>query len=187
MSNLLDLDYFRSDSKVVHTPIINVCIPQSAFQTHPEDQPDAICTKPPFTLLRVNDHWYLVTNELAGSGDISGLTPAYLYRGMRQDGMSFVLPVTLPGSNRPESLYEAWQDILAVSQKQLVKVRANTDAKRHEYEVVKSKLQWGWPNMNYQKWISMAFGDRIIRSADDPRLQKASKKDRSNQNDIEED
>lgn len=101
--------------------------------------------------------------------------------------MSFVLPVTLPGSNRPESWYEAWQDILAVSQKQLVKVRANTDAKRHEYEVVKSKLQWGWPNMNYQKWISMAFGDRIIRSADDPRLQKASKKDRSNQNDIEED
>ena len=33
----------------------------------------------------------------------------------------------------------------------------------------------------------MVFGDLIIRSADDSRLQKVTKKDRSNQNDIEED
>ena len=105
---------------------------------------------------------------------------------MRQDGTLFVLPVTLPGKNRPESWYEAWQDILAVSVKKFVKVNSNTDELRHEYEFVKGKLQQPWPNMSYQKWISTAFGDRVIRSANDPRLQKAGKKSCSFHNDVEE-
>jgi hypothetical protein len=154
--------------------------------THPEDRPEEICEELPFMLLRLNDQWHLVTKELACSGDIYGLTPAYLYRGRRHDGSLFVLPVTLPGNKRPESWYEAWQDILAVSLKKWVKVNSNSDEMRHEYTIVKGKPQPPWPTMSYQKWISRAFAGRVICSADDPRLPKANKKSRSFHDDVEE-
>ena len=186
MAKLLNLDDFRSNSIISNTPSINVVIPKSAFVTHPDDQPEEMSDTPPFALLRLNTEWHLVTNELAHSGDVYGVTPAYLYRGMRQNGSLFVLPVTLPGKTRPESWYEAWQDILAVSVKKFVKVNSNTNEMRHEYTMVKGKPQHPWPTMSYQKWISRAFGDRIIRSADDLKLQKAGKKSVFNNNDVEE-
>ena len=148
----------ETDHEAELTPPLPVLIPQTAFMIHPTSSVGQVY------LLRKQDKWHLVNPELVRDGLVTGAWVANLFEGIRPNGQSFLLPVTLPKQGYQRSWYESLCEVVDEARQGWVKVTTNYDACIHELTRVKyrSPVEPQWPNWSVEDWVTEAFSTRLI-------------------------
>jgi hypothetical protein len=101
-------------------------------------------------------------------------TPTQLHTAITQDGIVFLLPVTLPSSDgKPNS----WNDTkaAAVQNAELNWVRIVANQARKAYDInlpVNPKPDPEWPDYSFDELLKLAFKGNVIDSIDHPVVKK---------------
>ena len=163
----VDLDFFliKPEQEEELTPPLPVLIPQNAFMIHPTRSVEKVF------LLRKQEKWHLVNPELVRDGLVTGAWVANLFEGIRPNGESFLLPVTLPKQGYQRSWHESLCEVVDEARRGWVKVTTNYEACIHELRRVKyrSPVEPQWPNWSVEDWITEAFSTRLIIRAEKKR------------------
>jgi hypothetical protein len=125
--------------------------------------------------LREDREVYLVSPalwpELASE---STFGPRALYAAMNRQAVLFVWPIRLPG---PDGKIDDWNrsalEAAAMAETQWVRVASNLSC--GFYDVFTASAQWpepDWPEIPFNKILSIAFKGRVIDSLDHPTLKR---------------
>ena len=156
----VDLEFFliKPEQEDELTPSLPVLTPKTAFMIHPSRFVEKVF------LLYKNGVWHLVNPELVRDGLVTGAWVANLFEGIRPNGQSFLLPVTLPKQGYQRSWYESLCEVVDEARQGWVKVTTNYDACIHELTRVKyrSPVEPQWPNWSVEDWVTEAFSTRLI-------------------------
>jgi hypothetical protein len=161
MNLLLDFDQFVANRNEGRTPEISVMVAKTVFMLAPEGEEMDL----DFNIAYHLGRWWLVSNALAESGGVSKLSLAKLYPAMRADGSLFLLPVTYPFVDAPDTWYNAWQEITEVARHRWVKVVSNKAEGRHEYQEVALSVLPQWPDLSFREWVAHAFSGSVMTVA----------------------
>jgi hypothetical protein len=116
---------------------------------------------------------YLVAPDLRSelAGEVVAKT---LFTSITKQGVVFVWPVRLPGSDgRLDSWNESAADAAQLAMKAWVRLAANRHLGAYEvFEATGAFPEPEWPDVTFQELVGLAFKNRFIRTWDDPVLRK---------------
>ena len=160
----VNLDFFLIDPEQEEglTPPLPVVIPQTTFRIHSSREVGQVY------LLRKNEAWHLVNPQLVRDGVIRGAYAAYLFEGIRLDGESFLLPVTLPKQEKDQSWCESLCEVVDAARKTWIKMESNGRERIHTVINLKHQpdVEPQWPKWSKQDWMTEAFANRQIIHAE---------------------
>jgi hypothetical protein len=125
--------------------------------------------------LREDSETYLVNSslwpELASESTFS---PRALITAINRQGVPFIWPIRLPGSDgRLDEWSRSALEAATLAAGKWVRVQANMSL--GAYEVYEAAGQWAapaWPDMPFQQLLKIAFKDRYITDLDHPVLKR---------------
>lgn len=116
---------------------------------------------------------YLVAPELVQElGD--DVVPTSLFGAMSRQGVFFVLPVRLPGTDgRLDSWNMSMREAVALAEKQAVRAASNRDAGCYDVFVSAKAVEFpAWPQESWDELLAIAFKDKIVETLDHPVLRR---------------
>ena len=121
-SHAFDLSRFAASASGL-TPTIQVRVPQTAFQIHPDRER----TASGIYLCHVEGKWWMVAADVVEDEgiEIQNLWRADLYEGRKPDGQRFVLPVTLPMYADKTDWYDSLSQAARLARKKWITVKVS--------------------------------------------------------------
>lgn len=177
-SHAFDLSRFAASSSSF-TPAIQVCVPKTAFQIHPDRQR----TASGIYLSHVEGKWWMVAADVVEDEgiEIQNLWRADLYEGRKLDGQRFVLPVTLPMYSDKTDWHDSLSQAVRLARKKWIAVES--DKVNKCFEVTSEKPmkvgQDDWLDDEFADLLEKAFHGRMIYTRKDvvTRLKKSSRRE----------
>jgi hypothetical protein len=110
---------------------------------------------------------YLVAPELWPSlATESTFSPRTLFTTQNTQGVTFLWPVKLPGTDsRMDNWSRSSMEAAIMAIDKWVRLQANLSLGAYEVTIAKTEKEPAWPNKSFQELIRIAFKDRMI---DDP-------------------
>ena len=165
-SHAFDLSRFAASASGL-TPAIQVRVPQTAFQIHPDRER----TASGIYLSHVDGKWWMVAADVVEDEgiEIQNLWRADLYEGRKPDGQRFVLPVTLPMYADKTDWYDSLSQAARLARKKWITVKS--DKVNKCFDVTSEKAvkagQDDWPDDEFSDLLEQAFHGRIIYTSKD--------------------
>ena len=165
-SHAFDLSRFAASASGL-TPAIQVCMPQTAFQIHP-DRERTVCG---IYLCLFERKWWMVAADVVEDEaiEIQNLWRADLYEGRKLDGQRFVLPVTLPLYSDQTDWHDTLSQAVRLARKKWITVESDKTNKC--FNVTSEKPikagQDDWPDDEFSDLLEQAFHGRIIYTRKD--------------------
>lgn len=160
MTDKFDLNEFAAHGDEIRQDV-SVCIPKTPFQIHPNRSR----MMKSVVLKHYENQWFLIHPDVAREGRLSGLWRAALYEGVKSNGVSFVLPLTIARAGREER-YDSLKETIREARHGWVLVQSDIDQDSWVTTPQNSKkmqaLEPQWFDGEFSTLIEIAFSGRII-------------------------